>query len=300
MKDPQFIVVGAARAGTTALHHYLKQHPQIYLPDLKEPCFFCFAGQKLHYKKGKFAFAITDLKNYKKLFNEARQEQVTGEISTPYLYLHHQTIGNIKKYHSDPEHLKIIIVLRNPVDRAYSQYLWKVRDGREDLSFEEALKQEKRRIEENYSFDYFYSHRGLYYDQVKDYLDNFNSVKIILFDDFRSKFEETISGICNFLGVDDKFVFTRKEHVNVSAFPRFSTLGRLITVESRIKFRLLRYIPEDVRTGMKETFLKMNTSSVVPAPVSASVKIYLHEYYKDDILKLQSLTGIDLNRWVTY
>ncbi len=298
MKDPKFIVVGTARAGTTALNNYLHQHPQIFLPAQKEPCFFCFAGKKLKYKKGKFAFAITEKAKYQGLFKDARAGQITGEISTPYLFLHEQTINNIKRYHSDPESLRIIIILRNPVDRAYSQYLWKVRDGREELSFEDALKQEKKRMEENYSFDYFYAHRGLYFWQVKNYLENFKSVKIILFEKLRTDFESTMADLCNFLGVDSSFEFERLGNINSSSFPRFGTLGKLITVESKIKMKILSSIPESVKIGIKESFNKLNSSSRIPLPIAASTGIYLQNYFRDDIMRLQELTGIDLSHWL--
>ena len=127
MRNPQFIVAGTARAGTTSLNSYLIQHPEIFLPIVKEPCFFTFAGEKIDYKNGKFAFALTDIDDYSKLYKKAQQSQITGDISTPYLYLHEKTIRNIKRFHDDPESIKVIIVLRDPVDRAYSQYLWRVR-----------------------------------------------------------------------------------------------------------------------------------------------------------------------------
>ncbi len=298
MNVPQFLVVGTARAGTTSLQHYLHQHPQIFMPSVKEPCFFSFAGGRINYKKGKFAFAITDTEKYEKLFADAKPGQVTGEISTPYLFLHIQTVSNIKQYHSDPAKLKIIIILRNPVERAYSQYLWRIRDGRENLSFEDALKQEKKRMEENYSFDYFYAHRGLYYEQVKSYLENFDSVQIIRFEDFRNDFKNTMAELCRFLGVDDKFEFTRKSELNASSFPRFGMIGKMITVESKIKFRMLNYIPGDIRMNIRERFNRWNTSSQIPLPIQASTRVFLQEYYKDDIMKLQRLTGMDLQPWL--
>ncbi len=298
MTEPGFLVVGAARSGTTALHQYLKQHPQIFLPSLKEPCFYCFAGEKINYKKGKFAFAVTDEKEYRKLFRNSGPAQLPGEMSTPYLYLYSQTIQNIFRYHSDPARLKILMILRNPADRAYSQYLWRVRDGRENLSFEEALKVEKQRMEENYSFDYLYAYRGLYFNQVKAYLENFNHVKIVRYEDFKSGFENTMSGICEFLGVDADFKFTRKPNVNSSAFPRFGALGKMITVESKIKFKLLNYIPEQTRMSIREQFIRWNTSNKFPQPVAAATRIYLQEFFRDDIKKLGSLTGIDFSSWL--
>jgi hypothetical protein len=298
MNDPDFLIVGAARCGTTALYYYLRQHPHVFLPDQKEPCYYCFAGERPTYKKGKFAFAITEQSKYEKLFKNSKPGQIKGEISTPYLYLHERTIQNINKIHSSPAKLKIIIVLRNPIERAYSQYLWRVRDGRENLSFENALKEEKKRMEENYSFDYFYSHRGLYFRQVKNYLENFKNVKIVLFENFRSDFETTMKDILTFLQVDTGFKFARKNDVNRSAFPRFGTLGKLITVESKIKFKLLSILPAETRLSIKEHFNRWNSSNKFPLPISESAKIYLREYYKEDVSSLSTLTGLNLSSWL--
>jgi hypothetical protein len=297
MNDPKFLVVGAARAGTTALYSYLKQHPRIFLPDLKEPCFFCFSGERLNYKKGKFSFAITDIRQYGKIFKKARPGQVTGEMSTPYLYLYETTIKNIKKHVFKSEELKIVIVLRNPVDRAYSQYLWKVRDGREELSFDEALREENRRMDEHYSFDYFYSNRGLYYNQVKGYLENFENVKIILYEDFRNTFANTMKGLCEFLSVDPHFQFEQKDDVNTSYVPRFSALSKLISMESRIKFKILNYIPGSFRLLIKEHFNRFNSLKQPPAPMSDNARKFLKDFFKNDIQKLQALTNIDLSHW---
>src|SRR6187402_2994451 len=183
MHMPDFLIVGAARSGTTTLHSYLRQHPGIFLPDIKEPSFFVFEGDQQKYVKGKFAFAVRDIDSYEKLFRQARPAQKTGEISTPYLYLYERTIASIEKYFKTYNEIKIVILLRNPVDRAFSQYCWRVRDGREPLSFEAAIKSEPERMKENYSFDYFYLDRGFYFKQVKAYLENFKHVKVILFED---------------------------------------------------------------------------------------------------------------------
>jgi hypothetical protein len=298
MNEPQFLVVGTARAGTSALHYYLRQHPGIFLPSQKEPCYYCFAGEKLNYTRGKFAFAITKGTEYHGLFKDAPKNSYKGEISTPYLYLHEKTISNIKSLHSNPDTLKIIIILRNPVDRAYSQYLWKVRDGREELSFEEALKQEKKRMLQNYSFDYFYAHRGLYYLQVKAYMNAFPQVKIFLHDQFRNNFNGTLGELCSFLGVDE-FEFERRDDVNVSHKPKFASFGRLITMESRAKYKLLNVLPDSVRISIKEQFMRWNSSSKQQPEMSDDARKYLNNYYKDDLLKLQKLTGLNLASWIS-
>ncbi len=298
MKEPDFLVVGTARAGTTALHYYLKQHPGIFLPSQKEPCYYCFAGQKPDYKNGKFAFAIKNGTEYGRLFKSAPEKACKGEISTPYLYLHDRTISNILSLHTNPKSLKIIIILRNPLERAYSQYLWKVRDGREPLSFDNALREEKKRMLQNYSFDYFYAHRGLYYAQVKAYLETFPHVKIFRFEQFRENLQTTLSELCAFLGVDDEFIFEKRKDLNTSQPPRFAALGRLITLESRVKYKILNMIPDNLRVGIKEQFIRLNNSGKNQPDMTVTAREFLNHYYHDDLQKLQSLTGFNLSSWI--
>ena len=296
MKFPQFMVVGTARAGTTALYSYLRQHPEIFLPSVKEPCFFCFAGEEINFVKGKFAFAINDLDVYSSIYKNAGKDQLTGDISTPYLFLHKKTISNLRMLHDSPEKIKIIIILRDPAERAYSQYLWRVRDGREEYSFEEALEREAERKKKNYSFDYFYKERGLYYEQVKDYLENFKEVKIVLFEDLKANPAAMLAEICKFLGVDDSFIFVKRND-NPSFLPKSKMLSRLLTIESKTKFRLLNFLPGEVRSGLKERLMKLNKSSGEIPTMKAETREKLVNFFREDIVKLEKLIGRDLSTW---
>lgn len=297
MNTPDFLVVGTARAGTTSLYSYLLQHPQLFLPVVKEPCFFTFADEKINYKKGKFSFAITSIEEYAKLYEKALPDQLTGECSTPYLYLYKKTIANLKKIHNDYSSIKIIIVLRNPVDRAYSQYLWRVRDGREDLTFKEAIEQEAERMKDNYSFDYFYLDRGKYYEQVKAYLKEFKNVKIILYEDLKINVEQELINICQFLNVDKNFIFVKRNEQNSSFLPKSKVLSKLISFESKIKFRMLNYFPDNVKSSLKEQFRRFNSSKKEIQPLSAELRDKLNEFFKEDIRNLEKLIGRNLSIW---
>lgn len=297
MNTPDFLVVGTARAGTTSLYSYLLQHPQLFLPVVKEPCFFTFADEKINYKKGKFSFAITSIEEYAKLYEKALPDQLTGECSTPYLYLYKKTITNLKKIHDDYSSIKIIIVLRNPVDRAYSQYLWRVRDGREDLTFKEAIEQEAERMKDNYSFDYFYLDRGKYYEQVKAYLKEFKNVKIILYEDLKINVEQELINICQFLNVDKNFIFVKRNEQNSSFLPKSKVLSKLISFESKIKFRMLNYFPDNVKSSLKEQFRRFNSSKKEIQPLSAELRDKLNEFFKEDIRNLEKLIGRNLSIW---
>ena len=297
MKFPQFIVAGTARAGTTALYAYLRQHPQIFLPVVKEPCFFTFAGEEIEFTKGKFAFAVNDIEVYGQLYKKAAEDQITGDISTPYLYKYEKTISNIKMLHDYPEQIKVIIILRNPVERAYSQYMWRVRDGREEFTFEEALEQEANRMKKNYSFDYFYKDRGLYYEQVKAYLSNFKNVKIFLFEDLKTNPTHTLAQICKFIGVDDSFHFA-KRNPNASFIPKSAMLSRLMTIESKTKFKLLNFLPGQLRSTITQQLFKLNASKQEIPKINPDTRTRLIEYFRDDILKLEQLIQRDLSAWL--
>ena len=295
---PDFLVVGAARAGTTSLQRYLRQHPGLFLPKLKEPCFFSFAGDKSTFKHGKFAFAVRDQKKYLELFEAAEREQVRGEISTPYLYLYKKTIANIQQYHPHATQIKILILLRNPAERAFSQYMWRVRDGREPLSFEDAILQEAKRKQEGYSFDYFYLDRGFYSEQVDAYMKAFPNVKIVLLDDLKVRPLEMLAEICQFLGVDENFEFEREDGLNSSYEPRWKFISRLITVESRTKFRLLNQLPDSWRQGIREQFRQWNSIRTTAVKLNPETKKKLIELYRSDILKLEKLIHRDLSAWL--
>ena len=205
MTTPDFLIVGAAKAGTTSLYKYLDQHPEIFMTTPKEPCFFAFANEQIHFYTEKPAF-ITNPADYLKLFNDCGNAKCRGEASTPYLYLYRKTIDNIQKYISEShKYLKIIILLRNPVERAFSQYVMYRALGLENLNFRDAVNAEKSRMAENYHFDYFYVDRGNYYHQVKAYSENFQQIQIILFDDFTDNPEKTIRDCFKFLNIDEKF-----------------------------------------------------------------------------------------------
>ena len=190
-KLPNFLIVGAQKSGTTSLHIYLKEHPEVFMPEkLKEPKFFVSpifkkitSNQPLYTKV--MNHSIFKWKDYLKLFEKIQKEKAIGESTTAYLYYYKVAIELIKEYLGD---IKIIISLRNPIDRAFSAYLHLRRENFENISFEEALKKENTRKGLNWIPLYYFTSIGFYYHQVKAYLDNFDRVKIVLFDDLKKRY----------------------------------------------------------------------------------------------------------------
>ena len=153
-----FMIVGVARCGTTSLYHYLKQHPQIGLPDQKEPKYYSSKFKSYpHNGPGDYLVDEETIKSefeYNQLFNELNNKVVIGEASSDYFYFHEKVIPDLINIYGSS--LKIIICIRNPLERCYSAYSNLIRDSREQLNFREALGAESKRIKDN--FDWMWHH----------------------------------------------------------------------------------------------------------------------------------------------
>src|SRR5262249_10905554 len=157
MRLPNFLVLGAAKAGTSSLAEYLGQHPQIFLPrGWKELRFFAYEGRRIDYRGPGDVESnqrtTTDLASYARYFEDARDEIAVGEVSPVYLYHYRRAVDAIARHLGEP---RLIIILRNPVDRAFSHWAHLVRDNREELrDFADALAAEERRQDWEWSWHY--------------------------------------------------------------------------------------------------------------------------------------------------
>lgn len=201
---PNFFVCGAARSGTTSLWEYLRQHPDIYMPptvEHKEPSYFCDL------------YGVTDRNFYLSLFANAGNRKRVGEASGSYL-TSPESAGKIRA--AIPE-ARIIISLRNPVERAWSLYKWMHAHGYEKIpDFAQALEAEEKVRRGNtdfiknngeYYYNFLYSSSGLYYEQVKRFLDIFGRgrVHVQIFEEFIGSPLEHMRRIFSFLDVDPGF-----------------------------------------------------------------------------------------------
>ena len=297
---PTFLVVGAARSGTTSLYHYLKAHPDIYMSPVKEPHFFPFINSTPDFR-GPYDARIneeivTDFEKYRALFSGVGHEKAIGECSNSYLYFH-RTASVIKKH---IPHCKIIMVLRNPVTRAYSHYLQTYMIGHEDRSFEEAIRREAEREKLNWRWHYQYVKQGLYYRQVKSYLDVFGreSVRIYLFDDLAANTARVVGEIYAFLGVDASFVPHVEQAYNRTGMPRSLFLHRLFRHANPVKRIARSLLPQKARAAIHGVLSKVNYDPSRKPGMSEDVRRRLNEFFREDIGKLESLTGRDLSHWL--
>ncbi|MFH0818640.1 MAG: sulfotransferase [Patescibacteria group bacterium] len=296
---PNFLIVGAAKCGTTSLADYLHQHPQIFMPDTKESKFFSDMNENYQGPGDDVALnnvIVRNLGEYEKLFSSVKNEIAIGEASPDYLFYHDQSVAKIKKILGD---IKIIIILRNPVERAYSQYLHFIRDFRENLPFNMGLEQETIRRQNNWEWGWQYKKAGLYYKQVKDFLDNFSQVKIYLFDDLRTKPLNIIKDIYQFLQVDDNFVPDISRRHNVSGIPKnkflYNLLHKPAPLKDELKSILKKIIPEKSWNNMRDQVKAKNLKKI---PMDPETKKQLTKYYQLDIEKLSKLINRDLSSWI--
>lgn len=300
-KLPNFLIAGAAKAGTTSLYYYLNEHPEIYMSPIKEPKFITSNFIKFPFKGiGDEKVEKNIIKNwdsYLELFSGVKEEKAIGEASADNLYYYEQSIFYIKKFLGD---VKIIIILRNPIERAFSSYIHLVRDNREFLTFEEALEQEEIRKKENWEFIWHYKSVGFYYNQVKAYLENFSNVKIYLYDDFKENPLKVVQDIYRFLGVDDSFVPKNiKTQFNVSGIPKNKLLQRFLTKPNMLKKAIKPFVKVLIPKGTRQKIInKLINNNLEKSQMKPEAREYLKDIYREDILKLQELIKRDLSHWL--
>ncbi len=211
-----YMIIGAQKAGTSAIAQMLSRHPDIYLPRRKE----------IHFFDERQRIDTADYRFYHSYFINHRGERMVGEASPSYMYAPH-VASALKAYNPN---LRLIVVLRNPVDRAFSHYNMEVRNGVETLPFHEALQCEEDRLKDrtdNYSpgtkvNKFSYKERGLYADQIHTVLLHFprDQVCVLKYEDLLNDYLSTLKQIYRFLGVDYFFV----ENVRANAFPYKNTM----------------------------------------------------------------------------
>ncbi len=301
-KLPNFLIVGAAKSGTTSLYYYLKQHPEVYMCPVKEPRFITAQFLKFSLER-KWESEIekkrvNNFQEYKRLFESAVHNNAIGEASPDNLYYYNDAIKYIKKYLGN---IKVIIILRNPVERAFSHYTMCIRDSIEFLSFEDALEAEDGRQKEGFEFSLLYKSVGLYYKQVKAYLDNFTHVKVYLYDDLSNNALDLIKDAYKFLGVSDSFVPDINTKYNVSGLPRnkfiYNFLNSKNLFKSAIKPVVSTLLSEKKRKNILE-HLKAKCLKIEKLKMNSETREFLINYYREDILNLQGLINRDLSLWL--
>jgi len=276
-------IVGAPKAGTTSLHYYLNEHPEILMSSVKEPDFFSdkeIVDQGLYYGTTR----INTSQKYHNLFQEKKDSKIFGESSVSYLF-YPEVPKRIKEYNTDA---KIIIMLRNPVDRAFSHYLMDFRLGLISDEFEDVFNKK-----EGLKFQQYFL-LGNYYSQVKRYYDEFSkeNVHIIWYSDFKKDAEKEIQKVFKFIGIDLDYKVNFETVHNSFSMPKNKIIRKIYSVIWLRKL-LSFLLPSTFVRFTKSTLFKKRSK---PKITTESSKTFT-EYYLDDICKLEELLSINLSEW---
>lgn len=286
---PNALVVGAPRSGTTSLYFYLRQHPDIFLPSQKELHYFTYhllaANSKGPGDKEVLIRLCKNWKQYVSYYASAKSQAVLGEISPSYLYYCEASDYIRSKLGS----IKIIMLLRNPIDRSYSQYMLQVRQNLEPLSFYEALMAEEKRKSLGWSDIWRYSETSLFVKGIEKYLDVFgeDNVLIILAEEFFSKPEAVMHRIFEFLGVEAEFRPDVSKKYNVSGVPRSRSLARFLNKPTPIRKILWEVFPPNIRRPFSRALQNANLGE--KPEIESRSRTFLTSIFHDHNIEVERL-----------
>lgn len=288
---PNFIVIGAAKAGTTALYWYLAEHPQVFISRVKETNYFAFGldgeGQLLYGDPDVHRFPIKSLPEYEQLFADAGDARAIGEASPIYLESP-QTAARIRDLIPA---VRIICGLRHPVDRAYSDYLMylRARGRRFDPTCELKATSLWARPDSRWM------QIGRYHDQLSRYFDAFPraQIHIFLFDDFKRNPVGVMQDMYRFLKVDPGFVPDVVTPHNVGGMPASLALEGIFTGSARSAVGA--WVPKRAANWVRRLrTLNMRQAPSLPADLRQELTGHFHE----DIRKTSDLIGRGLQHWL--
>lgn len=300
MTLPNFLIFGVQKAGTTSIYNYLKQHPQVFMSPLKETDFMGResaadpedAEVEVQLTRGGRQ-QILNIRDYRALFDGATDEIAIGEASPNYLFDHERAVENIQRHIPDA---KLMAVLRNPIERAYSDYLMHVRQvvgNRKPLA-------EQIKTSANTSHTLL---KGRYYDGVKHFLDTFGAeqVKLFLYEDLRKDSAGLMREVYDFIGVERDFDADTSKRQQKAEIPKNQKLNQLLRTNNPLRSAVgtvLRVLlPEEKRQALRSRLIAANSQGKEGMPLSDEDRRLLEDYYREDILRLQDLIGRDLSGW---
>ena len=298
-RRPDFLIVGAPKAGTTAAAAALFQHPEVFLSPIKEPKFLTADGvpSPLGGPGDRWvdSLRVRRLEDYRRLFRRARADQMVGEASVDTLYYHAHTVPKIRRAIGRP---RILIFLRDPTARAFSAWKQLVRDGRETMSFEDGLDREQSGATRDWEFMWSYVAVGRYAAQVESFLAEFDQVQVILHDELRADPQAALESVCAFLGIDRGHRFHFQDVHNPSAVPRHPLL-RFVFAVGPLKVAAFRGL---LRLGLSEHGLlaavdRLRPRRVEKLEMAQTTRTRLRELYEPELRRLETLLCRSLDCW---
>ena len=280
---PDFIIIGAGKCGTTSLHNYLNQHPQVYICPQKETFFFT---DELTRQKNQVWGAVTNLSAYRALFTKAPPDMVRGEISTVY-YAYPPSAQTI--YDLIPK-VKLIAILRDPANRAFSDYQMHYREGNENRDFASLIHANNR-----------YVKMGFYYAKLLPFFEIFEpqQIKILFFSDLKDNPVNFIQELFQFIEVDAQFIPNMKARAREGGLPKNQVVNSFLNQPNLLRSTITRVVKLFVPVKLRQNFKSyLNQKNLSKTELHPSLRQELIELYHDDICQLQNIIKKDLSHWL--
>ncbi|MEM6252081.1 MAG: sulfotransferase [Cyanobacteria bacterium P01_D01_bin.156] len=294
-RQPTFLMIGVQKAGTTSIYNYLKQHPQVYMSPVKETGFFErdweVAPEKVQRVKKN---GIITWQQYQKLFDQANEQHIAlGEASPNYMFHYRSSAEQIQRRLPQA---KLIAILRDPVQRACSDYLMNLRDA---IGKQTPLAEQVRsRGDSSYVLL-----KGKYYAPIKHFIEVFgrSQVDVFLYDDLRQDARGFMRTLYQSIGVSADFVANTSKQAQTAQVPKSRRLNRLLKTQNPIRniaTGMMQIVPTDLRHQLRAKLINLNSQDKSQARFTDEDMILLRQYYRDDILQLQDLLQRDLSAWL--
>lgn len=295
-KLPNYIIIGAGKAGTTSLFDILEQHPQVYTPPKKELRFF---SDDRHYNEGPQYYEDT-------YFSKAAGFPARIEASPAYLTWSEKSAERIKQLYGDRP-VKFIAIFRDPVKRAYSHYWHRIRLGSEDgsYSFAEAVRHEDERIKEKWDYLFpkgdglhGYKRASHYMQRLQPFLQIFprENFHFMIQEDLYKDFDLHMAALCRYMGIDDTFNF-HSLNSNESAVPRYDFLGKTYKQMKANPFTKVIFRMFFSKNARATLFKDVVMKKFEYPPIEEDIKKELYAEFADETDQLAKLIGRDLSSW---
>lgn len=296
MNAPNFIIAGAPKCGSTTLFRYLNPHHDVFFPKIKEPGFMikefyqALSKDSPNYQR-QLEYLVLDEQSYSHLYDQVNCK-ILGDSSISYLFQYENAIENILEYSG--RETKILFILREPVSRLKSQYQYIVELGFENQELTKALELEEYRLSENWSSIFAYKQQGLYAEGIKAFMEAFNHVHVMFFEDLIADPTGQMDKVYQFLGISSSEL-GEDLTFNKSGIPRNRAVHNFLMTKNPLRSAFAKalrsFMSEDRLLLIRDKLRGMNQRKNSGIEISDDLKQTLRDFYREDQKELERLLG---------
>lgn len=296
MNAPNFIIAGAPKCGSTTLFRYLNPHHDVFFPKIKEPGFMikefyqALSKDSPNYQR-QLEYLVLDEQSYSHLYDQVNCK-ILGDSSISYLFQYENAIENILEYSG--RETKILFILREPVSRLKSQYQYIVELGFENQELTKALELEEYRLSENWSSIFAYKQQGLYAKGIEAFMEAFDHVHVMFFEDLIADPTGQMDKVYQFLGISSSEL-GEDLTFNKSGIPRNRAVHNFLMTKNPLRSAFAKalrsFMSEDRLLLIRDKLRGMNQRKNSGIEISDDLKQTLRDFYREDQKELERLLG---------